>query len=200
MSATSSILPTAVLAAGLLLFPGHASAQVAPDSAGVRLEVSADGYLAVQQLGGATLGTIGGRLWLTFPAGWRLGVGGLRGLNRVSEGALAGSGLEARFGAASVSVSVPLRNVWGVDGFESRLSVGSGAIYLDNALVGTTVDAETIWTLEPSVLWRGREVGRVRVGGEASYRWALGADGLSRLDAADLRTFSLAVVVSFPGD
>jgi hypothetical protein len=198
MPAKSSSLITAVLAAVLPLLPSRLAAQAVADSAGVRLDVSADASLAMQRLGGGTLATIGGRLWLTFPAGWRLGVGGVRGLNRIAGGVLDGSGLDARFGAGSVGIAVPLPALRGLGGLEARFAVGSGAVYLDNALLGTTVDTETVWTVEPSVLWRGREYGRVRVGGEAGYRWILGSEGLSRLDAGDLRTFTLAIVVSFP--
>jgi hypothetical protein len=200
MPASSSPFISAILAGLLLLLPSRVAAQAVPDSTGVRLDVSADARLGLQRLGGGTLATIGGRLWLTFPTGWRLGVGGTRGLNRITGGELEGSGLDARFGAGAVSVAVPLPEVRGVGGLEARFAVGTGAVYLDNALLGTTVDTETVWTLEPSILWRGPDRGPVRIGGEAGYRWVLGSDGLSRLDAGDLRTLTVALVVSFPAN
>lgn len=200
MPATSSPVRAAMLAVACLVVPTGAAAQVSPDTTGTRLDVGADASLGVQRLGGGTLTSIGARLWLVFPTGWRVGIGGLRGLNRVSGGELEGSGLDARFGAGAVTLGVPLPDAGGLGPLEARLAVGSGAVYLDNALLGTTVDTETVWTLEPSLLWAGRPVGRVRIGGEIGYRWVFGADGLSRLDAGDLRTFTLAAVVSFPRD
>lgn len=200
MPVPSRFPPIALLAIAALLTPSPGSGQVVPDSAGARLEVAADASIGLQRLGGSTLTTLGGRLWLRFPAGWSLGVGGARGLHRVSGGELEGSGLEASYGAAAVSVAVPMPDVRGVEGLEARFAVGSGAVHLENALLGTTVDTETVWTLEPSLVWRGRTFGPVRVGGEAGYRWILGADGLSRLDAADLRTPTLSLLVSLPND
>lgn len=200
MSAKSSTVATAILIAAAGFSAAAASAQETPDSAGAGLDVSADASLGLQRLGGGTLVAAGARLWLTFPSGWRLGVGGTRGLGRMSGGDLEGSGLDARFGAGAVSVAVPLPGPGSLNALEARFAAGSGAVYLDNALLGTTVDTETVWTLEPSLLWRGRTFGAVAVGGEVGYRWVLGADGLSRLDASDLRTFTIGVVVSLPGN
>ncbi len=200
MPVSSRILIIALAAAAILSAPVAAYGQSEPDSSSTRLGVSVDASLGVQRLGGSTFASLGGRLWLTFPAGWRLGVGGMRGLNRVSGGELEGSGLDARFGSAAVSVGVPLPDVSGIEGLEARFAAGSGAVHLDNALLGTTVDTKTVWTLEPSLLWKGHAWGRVRIGGEIGYRWSLGADGLSRLDGADLRTFVVSAVVSLPPD
>jgi len=162
------------------------------------LDVSADASLGLQQLGGGSVASVGGRLWLAFPAGWRLGFGASYGLNGVDGGRLDGSGLEATFATGGATLAVPLPRLFDRDGFEALLTTGSGSVSLENALVGTTIDREAFWIVHPSLLWRGHRLGPVSAGVEIGYRLVLGADGLSRLDTGDLRTFTLAGVLSFP--
>lgn len=162
------------------------------------LDVSADASLGLQRLSGGTLLSAGGRLWLNFPAGWRLGFGASYGLNAVDGGELEDSGLEATFGAGGATLAVPLPALFDVTGLEGMLTLGSGSISLENAIVGTTVDRETVWVVHPTILWNARRIGPLSAGVEVGYRIVLGADGLSRLDAGDLRTITLSGVLSLP--
>lgn len=178
----------------------HAQDEPATDTPGPTgsLEVSADAALGLQRLGGGTLASIEGRLWLEFPGGWRLGVGGARGMNRISGGVLESSGLEATFGMGAATVGVPVPTLFGVDGLEATVTLGSGAVSLENALLGTTLDRETVWVVQPGLLWNVRALGPVVAGIEAGYRLIFGAEGLSRLEAADLRTPTVSLVFSLP--
>ena len=82
-------------------------------------------------------------------------------------------------------------------GLEAALTVGSGAVSLENSILGTTLDTETVWVLEPSLSRRFHQLGPVDVGAEVGYRWIFGSEGLSRLEASDLNTLTLGVVLSF---
>lgn len=191
----------APIAVGLVLLfcaDDRAVAQEPTTDTTATLEVSADASLGLQRLGGATLASAGGRLWLGFPAGLRLGVGASWGLNRIDGGTLAGSGLEATFGMGGATLAIPLPALFDLEGLDALLTVGSGSVSLENALQGTTVDRETVWILQPGVLWNVRRVGPFSAGVEIGYRAVFGADGLSRLEGSDLRTLTIGGVLSFP--
>jgi len=185
------VAPLLCLLAGSVPLSGQSES--APD-AGVRASLS--GRLGVQSLGGAALVTGSARLWLHFGESWRLGFGGVRGLNRTEGGDLESSGLEARFGMASVTVGRTLPPELPIQ-LEGTLTFGSGAVSLENALLGTTLDTETVWTLEPGLAWRFRTFGPLRLDVDAGYRWILGSGGLSRLEGDDLNTFVLGVTLAW---
>jgi len=186
-------LPLCTLLAATLLTTLPAQAQQPTGSPG-GVRASVDGEFGVQRLSGATLGTLSARLWLHLGDVWRVGFGGVRGLNRSAGGTLESSGLEASFGLATVTVarSLPL-----LEGLEVSASLGSGAVSLENALLGTTLDTETVWALEPGLNWRLGTLGPVDLGVHAGYRWIFGSEGLSRLDASDLDTFTLGLRLLF---
>ena len=99
-----------LIALGLALQPGSpdpVAAQGTTSEAATSLDVSADGSLGLQRLGGGTLASLGGRVWLNLPAGWRIGFGASWGLNRVDGGDLRGSGLEATFGMGAATLAAP---------------------------------------------------------------------------------------------
>ncbi|HKK94624.1 MAG TPA: hypothetical protein VJ925_14415 [Longimicrobiales bacterium] len=198
MSRLDSVLPV-ILGLVLLCCAGErAFAQESPADSTRTLDVSADASLGLQRLGGGSLASVGGRIWLELPAGWRVGFGAAWGLNHVDGGELEGSGLEATFGMGGASLATPLPDLFDLDGLEAVLTLGSGSVSLENALVGTTVDRETVWVVQPSILWHARRVGPFSAGVEVGYRLVLGSDGLSRLEPEDLRTFTIAAVLSFP--
>ena len=158
------------------------------------VRASVDGRIGIQRLSGDALGTVSARLWLHFGEAWRIGFGGLRGLNRSDGGDLDSSGLEAAFGMATLSLA---RRLPSLDRGEVSLTLGSGAVSLENSLLGTTLDTETVWVLEPAVAWPFTTLGPVDVGAEAGYRWIFGSDDLTRLEPSDLNTFSIGVTLSF---
>ncbi len=198
MPRLDSLLPV-VLGLVLLCCSGRAVVAQEPVSDTVStLAVSADASLGVQRLGGGTLASVGGRVWLGLPAEWRVGFGATWGLHRVDGGELRGSGLEATFGMGGATVAAPLPRVFELDGLEATLTLGSGSVSLENALQGTTVDRETVWILQPGIVWNVRPLGPFSAGVEIGYRAVFGADGLSRLEGSDLRTLTIGAVLSFP--
>lgn len=186
----SSLLALALLLAA----PGSPLAAQDSENSDAGIQASVDVKLGIQRLSGDALGTASARLWLHFGDDWRIGFGGVRGLNQSDGGDLASSGLEAAFGMATVAAGrrLPL-----LDGLEGTLTLGSGAVSLENSILGTTLDTETVWVLEPALAWRFGTLGPVNVSVEGGYRWIFGSDGLSRLESSDLNTFALGVTLSF---